>query len=200
MLVFTAAMSNEAARAAWTRGWQAESATSFSVPSVRGMRVECVLHLIRAGAVERVCSVTIKPFRDEAAPRRKAGQHVENRLTLLIAKEIAPDEKIKYSVDLTGGIAVESWHSERHYDKVEVSHSCQLISGDLTRQLPEQEPQIVHIAGDHMAIAEISSGHRGGPSGFRDIRRLTSLQFAALNKGSFILTTARWYIADLLTD
>ena len=181
------------------RALQTEHTGCFSVPSVRGMRVECVLHLLRDGSAERVCSVTIKPFRDEAAPSRRAGQHVENRLSLLIAKETIGNQTIKYSVDVTGGITVESWHSEKYYDEVKVSHSWYLITGDLTQELPEQEPQIIYIAGG-MFLREISLRHRPGPSASGSIRRLTPLQFATLNKGSFILTTGRWYIADFLTD
>jgi hypothetical protein len=178
---------------------QTETIAKFSVPSVRGIRVECVLHYVRSASVERICSHTMRPFRDERAPSRRVGQHVENRFTLWIAKHRVNGGQIKFVLESTGCVAENTWHSGRCQDDLAFTNACLLISGDVTEEVQEEDAAILFVAGNSVPFA-VPSGE-ALPSTPRPYRvrvnnRITPTQFAEQNKGTFMLVTLRWYIAD----
>jgi len=181
-------------------GW---TIATFSVPSVRGIRVECVLHHVHTGAAECVCVYTMRPFRDEGAPTRRVGQHQENRFTIWIAKQPAGGGKVKFLLESTGCAAEDSWHSGKCHDDLHLSHKYVLITGDVTEEVQEQDSAILFLGGEAVPFpvtfdAALRIAKR--PDRVRADKRMTPMQFAERNKGRFLLVTLRWYIAACHLD
>lgn len=177
-----------------------ETIASFSVPSIHGIRVECVLHYVRSGAVERICSLVMRPFRDEGSPNRRVGHHQQNRFSIWMAKEQSGQDEVKFLLESTGCVAGDSWHCGRHHDDVHLGHRFVLITGDVTQEIPEQDSAILFVGGD--AVPFTMAPHDGllkqyRLPRFRADKRMTPMQFAEQNKGTFFVVTLRWYIADL---
>ena len=172
---------------------------TFLVPSIRGIRVECVSYYIRSGSAEGICSQVMRPFRDERAPKRRAGQHVENPFTVWMAKEPADDGKVKFLLESTGCVAENTWHSGRCHHDLYFTNACVLITGDVTEESQEQEPAILYVGGDTVPFVSPSPDVLPTPQRAYRVRankRMTPTQFAEQHKGSFMLVTIRWYIVD----
>jgi len=82
-------------------------------------------------------------------------------------------------------------------------HQFILITGDVTQEIPERDSAILFIGGDALPFAVAPHGplriqQRAHP--FRADKRMTPMQFAEQNKGTFFVVTLRWYVVDVQVD
>jgi hypothetical protein len=139
--------------------------------------------------VERVCSVTLKPSHKSIAPAY-AGRSVQHHFTLSVTKEPAGDHKVRYSFNPTGGFAAASWHPGKCYDPLKFRQACALTTGNLTREMPSNEQQIIFTQGEMIpftANADVGSLLPSRRIRILAIRRMTSRQLAEQNQGPYLV-------------
>lgn len=172
---------------------------TFSVSFAVKTRIECALHMVRAGSAEHVCSHTMTWTWAMRSPEHSPGKPGEKTVTLWITEEPACQGRMNYSLESSGGSDSTSWHSGKSYERLQKSAANILVGGDVTKTVPEKETVLCYIEGDTPfnvgspkdLLSAISTFHAQERR-----RRVTVAEFGEQNKGNYLLVTMRWYTLE----
>src|SRR5579864_6876466 len=86
---------------------------SFSAHFTSRTRVECVLHIVRSGSVERVCSHLMMRSANATPSEHNVVQPWEMTVTVWMTEQSVGRGETKYSLESTGCWGSRDWHSEK---------------------------------------------------------------------------------------